>query len=65
MFMKSLLSMIAAGGILLAAGTASATIGTYTDPTAYSNFGGQGTMNVNSWAPDSMRFAYVTYEPIS
>jgi TolB protein len=26
--------------------------------------GGQGTMNVNSWAPDSMRFAYVTYEPI-
>ena len=24
--------------------------------------GGQGTMNVNSWAPDSMRFAYVAYE---
>lgn len=24
-------------------------------------FGGQGTMNVNSWAPDSKRFAYVTY----
>jgi TolB protein len=24
--------------------------------------GGQGTMNVNSWAPDSLRFAYVTYE---
>jgi TolB protein len=24
--------------------------------------GGQGTMNVNSWAPDSMRFAYVTFE---
>ena len=24
--------------------------------------GGQGTMNVNSWAPDSMRFAYVIYE---
>ncbi len=24
--------------------------------------GGQGTMNVNSWAPDSARFAYVTYE---
>ncbi len=24
--------------------------------------GGQGTMNVNSWAPDSMRFAYITYE---
>ena len=26
--------------------------------------GGQGTFNVNSWAPDSMRFAYVLYEPI-
>ena len=24
--------------------------------------GGQGTMNVNSWAPDSMHFAYVIYE---
>lgn len=27
-------------------------------------FGGQGTINVNSWAPDSRRFAYVVYEPI-
>lgn len=27
-------------------------------------FGGQGTINVNSWAPDSERFAYVAY-PIS
>ncbi len=26
-------------------------------------FGGQGTINVNSWAPDSKRFAFVTYEP--
>jgi hypothetical protein len=26
--------------------------------------GGQGSMNVNSWAPDSTRFAYVTYEPL-
>jgi TolB protein len=26
--------------------------------------GGQGSMNVNSWAPDSMRFAYVTYEKL-
>lgn len=25
-------------------------------------FGGQGTINVNSWAPDSRRFAYVSYE---
>lgn len=25
-------------------------------------FGGQGTINVNSWSPDSKRFAFVTYE---
>ena len=25
-------------------------------------FGGQGTVNVNSWVPDSSRFAYVTYQ---
>jgi hypothetical protein len=25
-------------------------------------FGGQGTLNVNSWAPDSERFAFVSYE---
>ena len=25
-------------------------------------FGGQGTINVNSWSPDSKRFAYVRYE---
>ncbi|KIS29015.1 biopolymer transporter Tol [Arthrobacter sp. SPG23] len=24
-------------------------------------FGGQGTLNVNSWSPDSVRFAYVAY----
>ena len=24
-------------------------------------WGGQGTINVNSWAPDSQRFAYVAY----
>jgi hypothetical protein len=24
--------------------------------------GGQGTLNVNSWSPDSTRFAYVTYQ---
>jgi TolB protein len=28
-------------------------------------FGGQGTINVNSWAPDSSKFAYVMYEPSS
>jgi hypothetical protein len=26
-------------------------------------FGGQGTLNVNSWSPDSRRFAYVSYAP--
>lgn len=30
--------------------------------TLMNEFGGQGTMNVNSWAPDSKRFAFVTYE---
>src|SRR6201996_8815977 len=33
-----------------------------TQKTLVETTGGQGTMNVNSWAPDSMRFAYVTYE---
>ena len=28
-------------------------------------FGGQGTINVNSWAPDSTKFAYVIYELVS
>ncbi len=27
----------------------------------YPVFGGQGTLNVNSWAPDSTRFAFVAY----
>jgi Tol biopolymer transport system component len=26
-------------------------------------FGGQGTINVNSWSPDSKKFAYVEYQP--
>ena len=25
-------------------------------------FGGQGSINVNSWAADSRRFAFVSYE---
>jgi len=29
--------------------------------TLVQTFGGQGTCNVNSWAPDSTRFAYVAY----
>lgn len=28
-------------------------------------FGGQGTLNVNSWAPDNKRFAFVSYELIT
>jgi len=24
-------------------------------------FGGQGTLNVNSWSPDSRRFAFAAY----
>ena len=28
-------------------------------------FGGQGTLNVNSWSPDSKKFAFVSYELIS
>jgi Tol biopolymer transport system component len=27
-------------------------------------YGGQGTLNVNSWSPDSKQFGYVIYEPI-
>ena len=27
-------------------------------------YGGQGSLNVNSWAPDSRRFAFVRYEEI-
>ena len=25
-------------------------------------FGGQGTINVNSWSPDSKKFAFVSYQ---
>ena len=28
---------------------------------SYQLFGGQGTLNVNSWSPDGRRFAYVAY----
>jgi TolB protein len=27
-------------------------------------FGGQGSINVNSWSPDSRQFAYVVFEPL-
>ena len=29
--------------------------------TIHALYGGQGTINVNSWAPDSRRFAFVSY----
>ncbi|MDR6506169.1 biopolymer transporter Tol [Arthrobacter oryzae] len=36
--------------------------GDWTTPVdTWSLFGGQGTLNVNSWSPDSTRFAYVAY----
>ncbi len=35
-----------------------------THKTLVTAMGGQGTFNVNSWAPDSQRFAYVTFEPL-
>jgi Tol biopolymer transport system component len=39
------------------------------DPTAtprvlFPLFGGQGTINVPSWSPDSTRFAFVSYQPL-
>jgi len=33
------------------------------DRTAVKFFGGQGSLNVNSWMPDSRRLAFVRYEP--
>ncbi|HEY3743476.1 MAG TPA: hypothetical protein VGL53_26700 [Bryobacteraceae bacterium] len=32
--------------------------------TVVSLFGGQGTINVNSWSPDSKKFAFVSYERV-
>ena len=32
--------------------------------TVVTTMGGQGSLNVNSWAPDSQRFAYVHYEAL-
>jgi Tol biopolymer transport system component len=39
-------------------------IGAITPKTIVEVTGGQGTVNVNSWSPDSTRFAYVTYQVI-
>lgn len=38
-------------------------IGTPKIDTLETFFGGQGTINVNSWSPDSKKFAYVVYTP--
>lgn len=46
MFLKSLLSAIAAGGLMLVAGAANATVATYTNQTAYTNFAGGGTIGI-------------------
>ena len=46
-------------GIVLEGGAVRTLIAT--DP-ARGELGGQGTMNVNSWAPNSKEFAFVTYE---
>lgn len=36
-----------------------------TTPKVLTSFtGGQGSINVNSWAPDSQRFAFVSYDPL-
>jgi TolB protein len=32
--------------------------------TLFTFFGGQGTINVNSWSPDSRQFAFVIFEPV-
>ncbi len=47
MFMKSLLTVVAAGAMVFAAGTASATVATYTTATAYNSFGGGGTIGIS------------------
>ena len=47
MFMKSLLTVIAAGGMLLAANAANATVATYTTATTYNAFAGGGTIGIS------------------
>jgi len=37
-------------------------VGSAKPETVLQLFGGQGTINVNSWSPDSKRFAFVSYE---
>jgi hypothetical protein len=46
MFMKSLLGVIAAGGLMLAASVANATVATYTSQSLYTGFAGGGTIGI-------------------
>ena len=39
-------------------------VGSAKPETVLQLFGGQGTINVNSWSPDSKRFAFVSYEKL-
>jgi hypothetical protein len=47
MFMKSLLTVMAAGGMLLAANAANAGVATYTTASAYDTFAGGGTIGIS------------------
>jgi TolB protein len=52
------------GVILRVAPTPGAKLSAPKFETVVKFFGGQGTINVNSWSPDSKKFAYVVFEPI-
>jgi hypothetical protein len=47
MFMKSFLTVMAAGGIIFTASAANATVATYTSATAYNSFAGGGTIGIS------------------
>jgi hypothetical protein len=47
MFMKSLLTVAVAGGMLLAANAANATVATYTTASSYNTFGGGGSIGIS------------------
>jgi len=47
MFLKSLFGVIAAGGLMFAAGAANATVATYTNVGLYNTFGGGGSIGIS------------------
>jgi hypothetical protein len=47
MFLKPLLGVVAAGGLMFAAGAANATVATYTSASAYNAFGGGGSIGIS------------------